>query len=122
MKVCSSAGCPTLVPRGTSYCQTCVGKGTTPKKFSDRARGTAAERGYGSDWRRLRRVVLAEQPLCLLCEEEGRVGASTCVDHIRPRAAGGTDDRSNLRGLCEKHHHSKTAREASEIRKGTYGR
>ncbi len=33
------------------------------------------------------------------------------VDHIIPKALGGTDERSNLQGLCRSHHSAKTMRE-----------
>jgi 5-methylcytosine-specific restriction enzyme A len=58
---------------------------------------------YGPGWATLRTRVLAEQPLC-------RCGApATEVDHIMAKAFGGTDDRSNLRGVCHRCHIDKTA-------------
>ena len=36
---------------------------------------------------------------------------STEVDHVVPKACGGTDDPSNLQGSCRKCHSAKTARE-----------
>ena len=61
---------------------------------------------YGSAWRTLRAVVLAEEPRCRLC------GAPASeVDHILNRAAGGSDNRSNLRSICQRCHRSKTSAE-----------
>ena len=33
------------------------------------------------------------------------------LDHIKPLAEGGTNDRSNLQGLCGRHHDEKTRAE-----------
>jgi 5-methylcytosine-specific restriction protein A len=72
----------------------------------NRRRGSAASRGYGSRWRRLRRMILNRQPICARCP-----AAATEVDHIMPRAAGGGDDDANLQGLCKSCHSAKTASE-----------
>jgi 5-methylcytosine-specific restriction endonuclease McrA len=49
-------------------------------------------------------LVLNEQPLCQIAkicvERLGHVALSTCVDHIVPLAAGGTDAFENLQGAC----------------------
>lgn len=76
-------------------------------KAREQARGTATQRGYGAEWRRIRDQVLAEEPVCTIC----RAAPSTDVDHIRPLRAGGTNARSNLRGTCHSCHSSKTVRE-----------
>lgn len=70
-------------------------------------RATTAERGYGSRWQRARRLVLAEEPICMICKRE----PSTRVDHKIPKTKGGTDYRENLQGLCESCHNRKTAAE-----------
>ena len=69
-------------------------------------RPSAASRGYGGRWRKLRLIVLAEEPVCRMC---GRVEA-VHVDHIVARAKGGGDERTNLQGLCQRCHSKKTAR------------
>lgn len=61
---------------------------------------------------RIRAAVLAEEPLCRHCLAQGRTEAATIVDHIVPIAGGGTDDRSNLQGLCGPCHDVKTREEA----------
>lgn len=57
---------------------------------------------------------LAKNPLCIDCEEEGRVTAGEEVDHEIPLWQGGADDESNFATRCIEHHKSKTAREAAE--------
>lgn len=69
----------------------------------DRRRGTAAQRGYGTDWRKLRREILRRDPVCRM---QGCSRQSSHVDHIVPRRKGGTDDPSNLQGLCGSCHNS----------------
>lgn len=65
----------------------------------------------------MRELVLREQPLCPICEAQGRISASTRLDHIVPISEGGSDDRSNLQGLCEPCHDEKTQREALRAKK-----
>lgn len=71
----------------------------------------ATPRMTGRPWRRLRKRVLSEAPLCPLCEAEGRTVAAVEVDHITPLHDGGSNDRANLQGLCVDHHAEKTLRE-----------
>lgn len=52
--------------------------------------------GYGRRWRRLRLMVLARDPICMICHER----PSTDADHIVAKARGGSDELSNLQGLC----------------------
>jgi 5-methylcytosine-specific restriction protein A len=73
----------------------------------ERGRGSGAARGYGHAWQRLRKLILARDPIC---KAQGCNQASSQVDHIVSRRRGGTDDPSNLQGLCRGHHSSKTAR------------
>lgn len=61
----------------------------------------------GRRWMTLRAVVLSEEPTCRSCTMRGRVTASEEVDHIIPLEDGGTDDRSNLQGLCGDCHKQK---------------
>ena len=58
---------------------------------------------YGRHWRKIRAWVLAEERVCP-GYPPGTHGAqrvrTNSVDHITPKSVGGTDARSNLRGLC----------------------
>lgn len=56
-------------------------------------------------------------PLCIKCDEQGRVRPATELDHTVPLFKGGADDETNLQGLCATCHAEKTA----EDLKGTGG-
>ena len=71
-------------------------------------RASAHKRGYDRRWRRLRLLILNRDPICM---EHGCNQPSTDVDHIKPKAEGGSDDAANLQGLCHRHHSAKTVRE-----------
>ena len=73
-------------------------------------RGTASERGYGARWRKLRDFILRRDcGLCLVCTSKGRLTLANEVDHITPKAKGGTDDPENLRSICQSCHRDKSA-------------
>jgi len=94
-RMCTTPGCPNFAVRG-GLCAACRAK-------RERQRGSAAARGYGARWRRLRAAFLATHPICAVC------GApASDVHHIIPRAAGGTDDWWNLQALCHACHSAKT--------------
>lgn len=60
----------------------------------------------GAAWRRLRRSVLSEQPMCPECRDQGLLVPATEVDHADNNPA--NNERSNLVGLCKSHHSIKT--------------
>ena len=73
-------------------------------------RGTRQQRGYGAAWSKLRLVILRRDLyLCQPCRREGRPTPAAAVDHIKPKAKGGTDDHDNLQGICLEHHKAKSA-------------
>ena len=63
------------------------------------------------DWPRRRAACLSREPLCRHCAELGYATPATTVDHIIPRARGGTSDEDNLQPLCKMCHDAKTGRE-----------
>jgi 5-methylcytosine-specific restriction protein A len=58
-------------------------------------------------WREIRAAVLKRDPICTSC----LVNKSTDADHYVARAKGGSDDLSNLRGMCHSCHSRKTAKQ-----------
>jgi len=78
------------------------------------------ERGYGSEWTKTReRIIQRDHGLCQACLRKGRLtpyrkGQGFAVDHIKPKAKGGTDADENLELLCGDCHADKTTIEAAE--------
>lgn len=78
--------------------------------WSKDGRGSAAERGYGWAWRKLRKLALERDAgLCQVCRRFGRI-TPNCneVDHRLPKAKGGTDALENLQTICRPCHERKT--------------
>lgn len=74
------------------------------------SRASRHERGYGTAWDKLRlRILARDLYLCQHCLTNGRPTQATQVDHIIPKAKGGTDDDGNLQALCPECHDQKTA-------------
>ena len=62
------------------------------------------------EWRRLRMVKLAHDPLCEVCIRRGRHVPATEVDHVVAVArGGGALDLENCRSVCKPCHSAKTA-------------
>lgn len=105
-RACAAPGCPALV-RDARYCE----QHRQNARNYEQARGSASQRGYGANWRRLRLLFLRRHPLCAdpFNEHAGRPVVATDVDHIKSRANGGTDAWDNLQALCHSCHSRKTA-------------
>ena len=71
-----------------------------------------AERGYGGRWQRARLRFLGNNPLCVMCEQRGRVEVATVVDHIVPHR--GDQElfwsEDNWQSLCSEHHNGEKQR------------
>ena len=97
----------------SGFCDSCEPKQKLKQKEYDKRRGSAAKRGYGRRWQKIRAAFLAANPLCADCMERGIVTVATDVDHIIPHK-GDQElmwDWSNLQGLCHSCHSRKTAKE-----------
>ena len=115
---CAHPGCGLLVRGGEVYCAAHVSDRNIGR-FADPHRGTRQARGYGADWERIRKVILArDKGLCQPCLSMRKYRPAKHVDHIVPKARGGTDDEGNLQAICVECHQQKTLREAKEARRG----
>ena len=75
----------------------------------ERVRRNQRNRTYATwdaTWRKLRKIVLAEEPLCRKCQQQGRITAGNQVDHIDGNAY--NNARNNLQVLCLPCHARKT--------------
>ena len=85
---CREAWCPNYQPCPVHPIRAFAGSGPMP-----------------ADWPTVRAGILRRDPQCRSCG----LHPSETVDHIVPRAIGGTDAPSNLQGLCLPCHRHKTA-------------
>ncbi len=108
---CAQPGCPELAYDGR-YCEE---HQREREERYDAKRGSAAKRGYGRRWRKLRKMFLNAHPLCAdpfgVHAAAGEIVQATQVDHIKPKRAGGRDSWDNLQALCDSCHSRKTALE-----------
>ncbi|RCW38675.1 HNH endonuclease signature motif containing protein [Marinilabilia salmonicolor] len=68
------------------------------------------------NWRELRQIALAQNPLCELCKKAGRLTPAKEVNHIIPAEEDISKffDLNNLQPLCSFHHRSITRRDNSK--------
>ena len=108
---CRTHGCGSTTTDRQGYCDTHKPTESSWSKWQRRS-GNRHQRGYGSKWDKLRKVILSRDfGLCQICLKAGRTSEASHVDHIRPKSQGGTDAEENLQSLCKPCHDHKTATE-----------
>ena len=101
-RYCLTPGCPeTVTGRRVGYCRR---HEPPPRKRTGNPKPVG--------WYRLRRQVLSRARY--RCEWPGCGEPANEVDHVVPRARGGSDDPGNLRALCVGHHAAKSESERLE--------
>lgn len=108
---CPVAGCPELIYDGGECPR-------HPRQRRERARPSAASRGYGRAWQIKRDAWAKTHPYCAdpFGFHHGQLVPMKIVDHIQPRKLGGKDDESNYQSLCGACHNYKTAHDGSRRR------
>ena len=120
-KPCRHAGCGQLVRDGSGYCAAHLDDRKIGK-FADKHRGSRHERGYGSLWEKIRKVILSrDKGLCQPCKRKSKFRPARIVDHIVPKFEGGSDDEINLELVCQACSDQKTQAEALRARQGRGG-
>lgn len=101
---CRHPGCPNLTE--DKYC-------VEHAPLHTKERVGSAGRGYDSKWRNARSRYLKKHPLCVRCQEQGKLVKATVVDHIKPHRGDMILfwDESNWQALCKKCHDTKTMTE-----------
>ena len=113
---------PMLPPRPCTYpsCKEYAakdGRCETHKRKAWNHTKASSERGYGAAWGKARKIVLArDKHLCQVCLVDGIFTLGNEVDHIKPKALGGTDSPDNLQAICTPCHRKKTAQESAQGR------
>lgn len=98
-----------------SYCtdfprckkKTSSGRCSSCRSDAERRRGSAAKRGYGRAWERIRRNYIERNPVC---ERPGCWLRATDVNHKDGKGPLGDNSPENLEALCHGHHSEETAR------------
>lgn len=109
LKNCTKPGCTELIPQmGPGRCKRhqiqAQGQVRAPSvREYDRQRRSDKKLYDSAAWKRIRKHILAEQPVCVKCKRK----ASTDVDHIDGNRY--NLNHSNLQGLCHSCHSRKTA-------------
>lgn len=106
---CPYPGCGVLVGGG-GYCPP---HKKAKQRLVEANRESSTARGYGRPWQKARAGYLRKNPLCIQCQELGKMTAATDVDHIEPHRGDKTLfwDSANWQALCHPCHSAKTARE-----------
>lgn len=117
---CRASDCQALHRNANGYCDEHAG---LAKQWSHqkKGKGNTTERGYGWRWQQLRKRVLARDGYlcqCEDCQKRPMPLVAHEVDHIIPKAEGGTDAPDNLRAINKDCHRRKTLMEAERGRHG----
>ena len=103
---CTYPGCGRLVDRPGRCAE------HAKPAWASNAGKSAAKRGYGYAWRKLREQAMRRDGgLCQPCLATGRVTPATECDHIVPKAQGGLDTLGNVQAICRQCHKAKTGLE-----------
>ena len=103
---CKHPGCGRLIPFDSMYCEE-----HRPLHAHDCK--STSEKGYGYRWQKARTAFLHAHPLCVRCQEKGRLVKATVVDHIVPHRGDPKLfwDTDNWQALCKSCHDHKTMTE-----------
>lgn len=112
---CTKPGCGAYAVAGGR----CRAHPHPAKWVADAKRGNRHQRGYGTYWEKLRIAILRRDNYscrCPECAQAPMARVADEVDHIVPKARGGSDDPSNLQAINRDCHQRKTSREGKRRR------
>lgn len=102
---CKQNGCPRLVAYGSKYCE-------DHKSLHAFESKSTKEKGYTSRWNKARSRYLKLHPLCVHCQNKGKLTKARVVDHITPHRGdqGLFWNENNWQPLCKSCHDKKTGK------------
>lgn len=101
-KTCRKPGCPALHSNRSGLCDKHDAESQAAYEAS---RGSAASRGYGDGWRKIRKIKLTANPMCEKC----KVKVAVLVHHKDQNSA--NNSQENLLSLCQPCHEDIHGRE-----------
>ena len=106
---CAKNQCPHLVDRGVRLCPDHAAQAG---RSYNKQRDPKVFKLYGDQWRKLRRMHLRRNPLCIDCLSDGITKEGQEVHHIIDHKGNRTlfFDPDNLATLCKSHHSQKTVK------------
>ncbi len=112
---CRHKGCAAITNDVSGYCDQHRQQHAGDGWRSYQSGKSRQERGYGRLWEIKRaRILQRDKYLCQNHRRQRIAKKAASVDHIIPKAHGGTDDDSNLESLCWECHRAKTAKSVSD--------
>ena len=81
--------CRRPTTNANGFCDDHQDKYKDPRRLYDDRRGSPSKRGYDAVWTKFRAWYLANNPLCVMCQKEGRLTPANEVHHIKPLIEGG---------------------------------
>lgn len=117
-KGCGPGACGVLFDKDNpksrgGRCAPCQAVETKRRNRDAPGRPTAAQRGYGTGWRRISADVIAGATCCHWCGGGFSKDNPATADHVLPVARGGTHERQNLVAACR----SCNSRRGGQLRK-----
>lgn len=95
-KPCAYRGCRELT--ATRYCE--VHAKQEAKRYNRNNRDPDSNKRYGRAWKQIRAAFLSANPLCVMCQSDGRLTPATLAHHKVKLTDGGTNDWENMVALC----------------------
>ena len=109
-KPCAHHGCRELT--ANRYCE------AHAKQDAKNFRTHESGKRYGTQWRKIRARYIADNPLCEMCKDDGRLTPADTVHHKRRIADGGTNESENLQALCSSCHSRLHAKDGERWNRG----
>ncbi len=100
LKPCAHHGCPVLTK--DRFCPKHAKMAA--RQYNRYGRNRETRRRYGGPWKKVRAAFLSANPLCEMCQADGRLTPATLVHHRVRLTNGGTNDWGNLQALCSECH------------------